>query len=161
MKSICLLQLLRIGVIFYDWVDIPFLKYYYNFGFDHYNMSWKKSGVWGLVDCLLGNSGPFAAGDWILPDLTIQGSLRLNSHLHTFPSTYYFSYATKRTKRFMGHIVPSNIFGIHPLLFVRVLQMCQWRHPPDVPPPFKGYRLVYIRHIVQHLDLILYYRWLK
>ncbi|KAJ0463757.1 putative alpha/Beta hydrolase [Helianthus annuus] len=125
MKSICLLQLLRVGVIVYDWINIPILKYYYNFGFDHYNMSWRKAGIWGLVDCLLGNSGPFASGDWILPYLTIQGSLRLNSHLNTFPSTYYFSYATKRTTKFLGFTS---------------CRCVKWRHPPDVPPPFKGYR---------------------
>ncbi|KAH9624496.1 hypothetical protein KSS87_019798 [Heliosperma pusillum] len=140
MKPICLLQLCRLGVIIYDWFDIPWLKAYYNFGFDHFNMSWRKMGVWGLVDCLLGNAGPFASGDWILPDLAIQGSLRLNSHIKTFPDTYYFSYATKRTRQFMGVTVPSGILGIHPLLFIRVLQMSQWSHPPDVPPPFKGYR---------------------
>ncbi|CAH1414938.1 unnamed protein product [Lactuca virosa] len=100
----------------------------------------SKSGIWGLIDCLVGNSGPFTSGDWILPDLTIQGAMRLNSRLNTFPSTYYFSYATKRTKKFMGFTVPSNIQGVHPLLFIRVLQMSQWKHPPDVPPPFKGYR---------------------
>ncbi|BBG94046.1 alpha/beta-Hydrolases superfamily protein [Prunus dulcis] len=138
MKPICLLQLCRIGVIIYDWLDIPWLKAYYNFGFDHFNISWKTVGVWGLVDCLLGNSGPFASDDWILPDLTIQGSLRLNSHLHSFPNTYYFSYATKRTKKILGVTVPSSIFGIHPLLFIRVLQMSQWRHPPDVSSHIKA-----------------------
>ncbi|XP_061993924.1 uncharacterized protein LOC133711858 [Rosa rugosa] len=60
LKPICLLQLCRIGVIIYDWLDISWLKEYYNFGFDHYNITWKKVGVWGLIDCLLGNSGPFA-----------------------------------------------------------------------------------------------------
>ncbi|XP_061372733.1 uncharacterized protein LOC133315176 [Gastrolobium bilobum] len=140
LKTICLLQLCRIGVIIYDWFDIPWLKNYYNFGFDHFNMSWKKVGIWGLVDCLLGNAGPFASEDWILPDLTIQGSIRINYHLHTFPNTYYFSYATKQTKKIMGLTVPSSILGIHPLLFIRVLQMSQWRHPPDVSPPYKGYR---------------------
>ena len=142
LKPICLLQLCRTGVIIYDWFDIPWLKAYYNFGFDHFNMSWKKIGVRGLIDCLLGNSGPFASGDWILPDLTIQGSMRLNYHLQTFPNTYYFSYATKRTRKIkiLGITVPSSILGIHPLLFIRVLQMSQWRHPPDVPPPYKGYR---------------------
>ena len=140
MKPICLLQLCRLGVIIYDFFDIPWLKAYYNFGFDHFNMSWRKKGVWGLVDCLLGNTGPFASGDWILPDLTIQGSMRLNSHIKTFPDTYYFSYATKRTRQLFGFTVPSGILGIHPLLFIRVLQMCLWRHPSDVPPPYKGYR---------------------
>ncbi|KMT07681.1 hypothetical protein BVRB_6g148040 [Beta vulgaris subsp. vulgaris] len=140
MKPICLLQLCRLGVIIYDWFDIPWLKSYYNFGFDHFNMSWRKIGVWGLVDCLLGNAGPFASEDWILPDLTIQGSMRLNSHLQTFPDTYYFSYATKRTRQLLGYTVPSGILGIHPLLFIRVLQMCMWSHPADVPPPYKGYR---------------------
>ncbi|KAL2923491.1 Coenzyme PQQ synthesis protein E [Bienertia sinuspersici] len=53
--------------------DIPWLNSYYNFGFDHFNISWNKIGVWGLVDCLLGNAGPFSFEDWILSDLTIQG----------------------------------------------------------------------------------------
>ncbi|XP_058076616.1 uncharacterized protein LOC131225170 [Magnolia sinica] len=140
MKSICLLQICRLGVIMYDWLDIQLLKNYYNFGFDHFNMSWKKAGIWGLVDCLLGNAGPFASSDWILPDLTLQGSMQLNAKLNTFPNTFYFSYATKRTRKIMGITVPSSILGIHPLLFIRVLQMSQWRHPADVPPPFKGYR---------------------
>ncbi|RZC53348.1 hypothetical protein C5167_012195 [Papaver somniferum] len=140
MKPICLLQLCRLGVIIYDWLDIPWLKAYYNFGFDHFNMSWKKSGLTGLVDLLLGNTGPFASEDWILPDLTIQGSMRLNSHLHTFPNTYYFSYATKKTRNLMGITLPSSILGIHPMLFIRVLQMSQWTHPPDAPLPYKGYR---------------------
>ncbi|KAL8150133.1 hypothetical protein V2J09_019941 [Rumex salicifolius] len=140
LKPISLLQICRVGVIIYDWFDIPWLKSYYNFGFDHFNMSWRKIGVWGLVDCLLGNSGPFAFGDWILPDLTLQGSIRLNYHLQTFPNTFYFSYATKRTRKFFGFTVPSSILGIHPLLFIRVLQMSQWRHPQDISPPYKGYR---------------------
>jgi len=78
LKPICLLQLCRIWVIIYDWFGISWLKKYCNFGFDHFNMSWRKMGIWGLVNCLLGNAGPFASGDWILPDLTIQGSTRLN-----------------------------------------------------------------------------------
>ncbi|KAI3953994.1 hypothetical protein MKW98_017818 [Papaver atlanticum] len=84
--------------------------------------------------------GPFASGDWILPDLTIQGSTRLNSHLRTFPNTYYFSYATKKTRNLMGITLPSSILGIHPRLFIRVLQMSQWTHPPDALLPYKGYR---------------------
>ncbi|XP_011071131.1 uncharacterized protein LOC105156632 [Sesamum indicum] len=140
LKPISLLQLCRIGVILYDWFDIQWLKAYYNFGFDHFNMSRKKIGIWGLVCCLMGKSGPFASGDWILPDLTIQGSIRLNSHIQTFPDTYYFSYATKRTRKMMGVTIPSGLLGIHPLLFIRVLQMSQWRYPSDVPPPYKGYR---------------------
>lgn len=138
LKPISLLQLCRLGVIIYDWFDIPWLKAYYNFGFDHFNLSWKKIGVKGLVDCILGNAGPFASNDWILPDLTIQGSMLLNAHLCTFPNTYYFSYATRRTRKIMGVTVPSG--GIHPLLFIRVLQMSQWRHPSHLSPPYKGYR---------------------
>ncbi|KAG0483447.1 hypothetical protein HPP92_011531 [Vanilla planifolia] len=140
MKTISLLQFCRLGVIIYDWLDISFLKNYYNFGFDHFNIGWRKTGLLGLIDLLLGNAGPFASGDWILPDLTIQGSLVLNASLQTFSSTYYFSYATKRTRKLMGITLPSSLLGIHPLLFIRVLQMCQWRHPKDVPPPYKGYR---------------------
>ncbi|XP_052885049.1 uncharacterized protein LOC108450198 isoform X2 [Gossypium arboreum] len=140
MKPLCLLQLCRLGVIIYDWLDIPLLKAYYNFGFDHFNLSWRKVGLWGLVDCLLGNAGPWATGDWILPDLTIQGSIKLNSNLQTFPNTFYFSYATKRTRKILGVTVPSGILGIHPMLFMRVLQMSLYRYPTDVPPPYKGYR---------------------
>jgi hypothetical protein len=140
MKSICLLQLCRIGVIVYDWLDIPWLKNYYNFGFDHFEMSWRKVGLSGLIDLLLGHTGPFASGDWILPDLTIQGSLTLNSTLRTFPNTFYFSYATKRTRKLFGITVPSSVLGIHPMLFLRVLQMCMWRHPQNAPLPYKGYR---------------------
>ncbi|KAF6135892.1 hypothetical protein GIB67_006784 [Kingdonia uniflora] len=140
LKPISLLQLCRLGVIVYDWLDIAWLKGYYNFGFDHFNISWKKVGLSGLVDCLLGNTGPFASADWILPDLTVQGSLRLNSHISTFPSTFYFSYATKRTRKIMGITVPSTLFGIHPFLFIRVLQMSQWCHPPDATIPYKGYK---------------------
>ncbi|MBA0660224.1 hypothetical protein Goklo_012266 [Gossypium klotzschianum] len=140
MKPLCLLQLCRLGVIIYDWLDIPLLKAYYNFGFDHFNLSWRKAGLWGLVDCLLGNAGPWATGDWILPDLTIQGSIKLNSNLQTFPNTFYFSYATKRTRKILGVTVPSGILGIHPMLFMRVLQMSLYRYPTDVPPPYKGYR---------------------
>jgi len=140
MKSISLLQLCRLGVIFYDWLNISWLKNYYNFGFDHFEMGWRKTGITGLIDLLLGNAGPFASGDWILPDLTIQGSIKLNSSLRTFPNTFYFSYATKRTRKFMGLTLPSSILGIHPMLFIRVLQMSQWRHPSNMPPPYKGYR---------------------
>ncbi|XP_047322642.1 lipase-like [Impatiens glandulifera] len=146
LKPVCLLQLCRLGVIVYDWLDIPWLKRYYNFGFDHFNMSRKKvGGVEGIKGLLLGNSGtstPFASGDWILPDLTIQGSIRINAHLSTFPNTYYFSYATKRTMKLMNTTItiPSTIFGIHPLLFIRLLQMTQWRHPSDATPPYKAYK---------------------
>ncbi|XP_010908814.1 uncharacterized protein [Elaeis guineensis] len=140
MKSISLLQICRLGVIFYDWFNISWLKNYYNFGFDHFEMGWRKTGITGLIDLLFGNAGPFASGDWILPDLTIQGSIKLNSSLHTFPNTFYFSYATKRTRKFMGLTLPSSVLGIHPMLFIRVLQMSQWHHPSNVPPPYKGYR---------------------
>ncbi|TYI29949.1 hypothetical protein ES332_A05G351500v1 [Gossypium tomentosum] len=81
MKPLCLLQLCRLGVIIYDWLDIPLLKAYYNFG-----------------------------------------------------------YATKRTRKILGVTVPSGILGIHPMLFMRVLQMSLYRYPTDVPPPYKGYR---------------------
>ncbi|XVE74988.1 hypothetical protein DITRI_Ditri12bG0061800 [Diplodiscus trichospermus] len=140
MKAICLLQLLRLAFIIGCWLDIPWLNAFYNLGFEHFNMSWKKVGLCGLVDYLSGNAGPFATGDWVLPDLTIQGSIRINCHLKTFPNTYYFSYATKCTRKMLGFTVPSGILGIHPLLFMRVLQVSQRRHPPDVSPPYKGYR---------------------
>eukprot|EP00249_Psilotum_nudum_P000633 c12706_g1_i2 orf=407-1861(-) len=134
LSGICLLQLLRVGVLMYEWFDIPFLKKYYSFGFDHYNLSWRKSGVLGLAKVLLNKAGPFASGDWICPDLSIQSSVELNRGIKTHPNTYYFSYATKMTQKLCGLTVPSSVIGIHPLLFVRALQMCQWRHPSDAPP---------------------------
>lgn len=139
MKPVSLLQLLRIATTLYDWLDIQWLKNYYGFGFDHFDITWRKVGISGLVDCLLGNTGPYATGDWILPDLTIQGSLKMNARLRTFPNTYYFSYATKRTRSLFGVTLPYGLFSIHPLFFVRVLQMSLWRHPADVPLPYKGY----------------------
>ncbi|CAA0833125.1 alpha/beta-Hydrolases superfamily protein [Striga hermonthica] len=114
-------------------------KNYYNFGFDHFNLSRSKTGIWGLVNCLLGKTCPFASDDWILPDLTIQGSIRLNAYIQTFSDTYYFSYATKRTRNVMGATIPSGLLSTHFLLLVRVLQMSQWRYPPDVEPPYKVY----------------------
>ncbi|KAJ0247627.1 Alpha/beta-Hydrolases superfamily protein [Hirschfeldia incana] len=139
LKPICLLQICKLGAIIYDWLDISYLKSYYNFGFDHFNMSRKKTGLRGLVDCLLGNAGPFApsSGDWILPDLSIQETMKLNANLKTFPNTFYFSYATKRTSR---KALGSVMMGIHPLLSIRVLQMSRWRYPRDAPLPYKGYR---------------------
>lgn len=47
-KPFSLLQLCRVGVIIYDWLDIAWLKSYYNFGFDHFNMTWRK-----MLDLLL------------------------------------------------------------------------------------------------------------
>lgn len=142
MKPVCLLQLCRIGTVIYDWVDIKWLKNYYNFGFDHFEGSWRKAGILGLVDSLLGNIGPFATGDWILPDLTIQGSLQMNSNLKTFKNTYYFSYATKMTGNWLrgGYTLPLSLCGIHPMLFIRVLQMSLWRYPQRLHPIYKGYR---------------------
>ncbi|KAG1327773.1 putative lipase-like [Cocos nucifera] len=79
MKSVSLLQICRLGVIFYDWLHISWLKNYCNFGFDHFETGWRKTGVTGLIDLPLGNAGPFASGDWILPDLTIQGGTSAHS----------------------------------------------------------------------------------
>ncbi|RWW81118.1 hypothetical protein BHE74_00010516, partial [Ensete ventricosum] len=122
----------RLGAVVYDWLDAAWLKNYYNFGFDHFRMGWRWTGISGLADLISNNTGPFASEDWIVPDLTIQGSIKLNSGLRTFPNTFYFSYATKRTKKVFGLTMPSSIWGIHPLLFFRVLQMCQWRFPHGV-----------------------------
>ncbi|MCE0481945.1 hypothetical protein HAX54_040158 [Datura stramonium] len=63
LMPVCLLQLYRIGVITYEWFDIPWLKDYQNFGFDYYTMTWRKSGIQGLLDCILGNAGLFASGN--------------------------------------------------------------------------------------------------
>jgi hypothetical protein len=90
MKSFSLLQIMRLFVILYEWLDIPILKRYYDFGFDHYNLQWHKAGVMGLVDALLNRNGPFAHGNWVLPDLSIQYALQLNKQLRTFDKTFYF-----------------------------------------------------------------------
>jgi hypothetical protein len=97
MKSISLLQVLRVAVLLYEWLDIPALKRYYDFGFDHYNLPWHKAGMSGLRDTMLGRSGPFAKGNWVLPDLSIQHAVEVNKRLQTYPNTYYFRY-TKNTK---------------------------------------------------------------
>ncbi|XP_057948346.1 uncharacterized protein LOC131144020 [Malania oleifera] len=139
MKPTSLLRLVRIGIAILDWLDVPWIKSFYNFGFDHYNITWRKTGVSGLIDYLLGNIGPCASGDWILPDLTIQGAMQINTRLNTFPNTFYFSYATKQTRKFMGLTIPSNLPKIHPLLWFKTLQMSQWCYPPEVEPPYEDY----------------------
>lgn len=90
MQIISLLQVLRIGVMFLEWLDIPYVKRFYSWGFDHFDLSWKKVGVSGLFKGLFGQLGPFHSGDWILPDLSIQACSELNLQLKTFPKTYYF-----------------------------------------------------------------------
>ncbi|KAM7472737.1 hypothetical protein LguiA_010920 [Lonicera macranthoides] len=141
MEPICVLQLLRVGVIFMEWLDIWWLKKYSNYGFDHFNMSWRKIGIRGLVDCLVGNSGPFGSGDWVLPDLTLQGSMEINSQLNTFPNTFYLSYAGKVTKKKRdGSTVPSCVPSYNLLLLLQVFQICTWRYPLNIPPPYNGYR---------------------
>ncbi|KAJ3669261.1 hypothetical protein LUZ60_011211 [Juncus effusus] len=140
MKPISLLQICRLGVILYDSLNIKPLKNYYNFGFDHFNLSFSKTGLTGLINLILNKSGPFATGDWILPDLTIQGSCRINEGLRSFGNTWYWSYATKKTRKAWGVTVPVSLVGTHFLLLVRVLQMCVWRWPSGVKVPYKGYR---------------------
>ncbi|KAG2305118.1 hypothetical protein Bca52824_033769 [Brassica carinata] len=61
--------------------------------------------------------------------------MKLNANLKTFPNMFYFSYATKRTRKPLGVMM-----GIHPLLSIRVLQMSRWHYPRDIPLPYKGYR---------------------
>ncbi|XP_048551269.1 lipase-like [Triticum urartu] len=139
MSFVCLAQIYRVGTTIYHWLDIPWLKRYYDFGFDHFGMSWRTVGVSGLPSLLAGTSGPFATGDWILPDLTIQNAARMNADVRTFPNTFYFSYATRRTTKFCGVTVPSGVMHIHPLVFIHVMQLCRWRHFAS-EPPCKDYR---------------------
>ncbi|XBI67208.1 hypothetical protein VPH35_046607 [Triticum aestivum] len=139
MSFVCLAQIYRVGTTIYHWLDIPWLKRYYDFGFDHFGMSWHTVGVSGLPSLLAGTSGPFATGDWILPDLTIQNATRMNADVRTFPNTFYFSYATRRTTKFCGVTVPSGVMHIHPLVFIHVMQLCRWRHFAS-EPPCKDYR---------------------
>jgi hypothetical protein len=143
MRAACLLQICRVGSVLYHWLDLPWLKRYYDFGFDHFGMSRRLVGAAGLADILLRNRrGPFATGDWIVPDLTIHGAARINAGVRTFPCTFYFSYASRRTARTRGGAVPTRpLLRIHPLLFLRALQMCRWRYPAAAaPPPYEGYR---------------------
>ncbi|CAN6197556.1 unnamed protein product [Urochloa humidicola] len=149
MRAACLLQVCRVGSVLYHWLDIPWLNRYYDFGFGHFGMSRRRVGVRGLADLLLrgganGKCGPFATGDWILPDLSIHGAARINARVRTFPDTFYFSYATRCTARRRGGggttVVPS--LGIHPLMFIRAMQMSRWRYltGPCTPPPYEGYQ---------------------
>ncbi|KAE8698960.1 tryptophan aminotransferase 1 [Hibiscus syriacus] len=117
MKPVSLLQLCRIGVIIYDWLDIPWLKAYYNFGsVCHRRLDPSRSHD-SRID---GNEQPSSD---IPRHILFQ--LRYQAHQEDPPR---------------DGPVPSGILGIHPLLSIRVLQMSQWRHPSDVPPPYKGNR---------------------
>ncbi|XP_076928839.1 uncharacterized protein LOC143592951 [Bidens hawaiensis] len=139
-KTISPLRFLCFAVTIYDWLDIPLLKRYYNFGFDHLHTSRKKIGFWGLVDCLSGKAGPFVSSDWVIPDVTIQGSIQINSHLNTFADTYYFSYAAKATQEVEGKVVPKRMQTCDILSHVHSLWLCKWRYPANIQPPCKEYR---------------------
>nr|XP_043609603.1 uncharacterized protein LOC122581435 [Erigeron canadensis] len=139
-KTISPLGLLSFVVLIYDWLDIPWLKRYYNFGFDHFHMSRKKIGFWGLVDCLLGNAGPFASSDWVIPDVTIQGSTQINSQVTTFADTYYFSYASKATKQVKGKVVPKILQSGDAWLHFQTRWMSKWHYPTHIQLPYKDYR---------------------
>jgi hypothetical protein len=79
-----------VATLLYEWLDIPILKRYYDFGFDHYHLQWHKAGVRGLIDTLSNRSGPFVHGNWVLPDLSIHSAVQLNKKLRTFDKTFYF-----------------------------------------------------------------------
>ncbi|CAM6088208.1 unnamed protein product [Calypogeia fissa] len=137
MQTLCLLQCLRICVLIYEWLDIPILKRYYSFGFDHYNLSRHKVGFKGLISLLFDQSGPFAHSNWILPDLSIHSAIKFNSRVKTYPNTYYYSHATKKTTKIWRWTLPSFFGGMHPLLFLRTWQICLWKFKI---PPYEGYR---------------------
>eukprot|EP00249_Psilotum_nudum_P023292 c28821_g1_i10 orf=284-1351(-) len=139
-KSISILQFLRVATLICEWLDISILKRNYSFGFEHFNLSFRKSGLSGLAKAMRGQTGPFATGDWILPDLCIQQAIRLNRSLETHCNTYYWSYATQGTGRFLGLTIPSSILEIHPVLLIRSWQMARWRPPPQERPPYPGFK---------------------
>nr|CAB3503163.1 unnamed protein product [Digitaria exilis] len=145
LRPLCLVQVCRVGSILYHWLDLPFLNRYYDFGFGHFAMSRRVVGVAGLAGLLFGSGdrrrrGPFATGDWILPDLTIHGAARINARVRTFPSTFYFSYASRRSSGSGGGGGSLGMAGIHPLLLLRAMQIRRWRYPAGVAPPYEGYR---------------------
>ena len=90
MLPICLLQVLRIGVLIYEWLDLKNCKAFYCFGFSHFPLSRLRVGLTGLLSALANRSGPFATGDWVLPDLSLQHCFALNSKIQTHPNTFYF-----------------------------------------------------------------------
>lgn len=104
LQILCLLQVLRLSVLLYEWLDIAILKKYYCFGFDHYRLSRREIGVKGLISLLLGKSGPFANSNWILPDLSIHAAKKFNSRVQTYPNTFYF--------RQVRLLRPSFVFGV-------------------------------------------------
>uniref|UniRef100_A0ACD5VNW5 Uncharacterized protein n=1 Tax=Avena sativa TaxID=4498 RepID=A0ACD5VNW5_AVESA len=140
LRPVCLAHVCRLASTLYHWLDSPWLKRYYDFGFDHFGMSCRAVGLMGLPSLLAGTKGPFATGDWIMPDITIGGAARINAAVRTFPGTFYFSYASRRTTKVRGVTVPSGVLRIHPLMFVRVMQMSRWHHPATCKAPCTGYR---------------------
>ncbi|KAF0921050.1 hypothetical protein E2562_038400 [Oryza meyeriana var. granulata] len=90
LKPVCLLQICWVGCFLYHWLDVPWLKRYYDFGFGHFACMSRRA------------MGPFATGDWILPDLVIQGAVRINASARTFPCTFYFSCASRQTVKQRG-----------------------------------------------------------
>ncbi|KAL3686970.1 hypothetical protein R1sor_013279 [Riccia sorocarpa] len=137
MRPVCLLQACRIAALIYEWIDLGVLNRFYGFGFDHYNLSWRKAGLKGLISTLLGRSGPFTSTNWIEPDLSIHTAIEFNKRVKTYPNTFYFSYASKITCKMAGFTLPSSLFRVHPLLLLRSIQMCLFRF---TKPPYEGYR---------------------
>ncbi|KAG6547786.1 hypothetical protein Mapa_010600 [Marchantia paleacea] len=137
LRSVCLLQILRIAVLIYEWIDCGLMNRYYGFGFEHYNLSWRKAGLKGLISTISGQTGPFAHSDWILPDLSIHSAIEFNKRVKTFPNTFYFSYGSKITRKTFWFTLPSSLFRVHPLLLLRSIQMCLFRFST---PPYEGYR---------------------
>ena len=51
-----------------------------------------------------------------------------------------------------GVYATQSVVSIHPLPFIRVLQMSQWSHPQDVSPLYKGYRSAFIQHKMSYIS---------
>ena len=82
---------------------------------------------------LMTSNALFGGADNLAYDLSMQGCYAINEYAKTYPGTYYFGYATERTKRgpLSGQHYPSP--RIHPLLLAPAAYQ-GWYQFADQPP---------------------------
>jgi hypothetical protein len=87
-----------VGYILYHWLNVLWVKLYYNFGFDHFSHM---------------SRAPWGCGTWLCCSPVQPLSPRGTGS--------YLSYTNKQTTEVGGVTMPSGVLWIHPLLFISFL----------------------------------------
>ncbi|GBG75547.1 hypothetical protein CBR_g20178 [Chara braunii] len=78
---------------------------------------------------------PDTNAEWISSVTSLSGALNGTTRVYLDG----ISYATRKTRRVLGRALPSSL-RIHPLLFLRTIQIGCWKHPSTHPKPHESYR---------------------